>query len=91
MDYSPGARGWPVATLGTGLLSYSLCLLPYPHCPEVESRHRREQAAGSALPGGQWELHTPPPGPSSGRTLGAASAELDEAQRALEFKNQGQW
>ena len=41
MDYSPGGGGWPVTALGTGPLSDSLCLLPHPHCPEVESRQRR--------------------------------------------------
>lgn len=80
-----------MTALGTGPLSDSLCLLPHPHCLEVESRHRR--VTGRRVRSSRRSVGAPhpAPGPGSGRTLGAASAELDEAQRALEFKNQGQW
>ena len=76
-----------MTALGTGPLSDSLRLLPHPHCPEVESRQPR--AAGCRVLSARRSVGAPhyPPSPGSGRTLGAASAELDEAQRALEFKN----
>ena len=81
-----------MTALGTGPLSDSLCLLPHPHCPEVESRQRR--TAGRRVLSARRPVgapHYPPPVLVQGGPSGLPRQSWMKPKGHSSSKTQGRW